>query len=102
MIAEIGAAFLSNEAGILDKVQFENSAAYLGGWIEQLQNDPKLVVSAASQAQRSTDLVLEINLKDSLQETHLAPEGTSLVLAKSGRGNIQNPEKAPIKRGLSL
>ena len=29
MIAELGAAFLSNEAGILDSVRFENSAAYL-------------------------------------------------------------------------
>ena len=27
MIAELGAAFLSNEAGILDSVRFENSAA---------------------------------------------------------------------------
>ena len=30
LIAELGAAFLSNEAGILDRVRFENSAAYLG------------------------------------------------------------------------
>ena len=29
LIAELGAAFLSNEAGILDSVRFENSAAYL-------------------------------------------------------------------------
>jgi hypothetical protein len=28
-IAESGAAFLSNEAGILDSVRFENSTAYL-------------------------------------------------------------------------
>jgi antirestriction protein ArdC len=29
LVAELGAAFLSNEAGILDSVRFENSAAYL-------------------------------------------------------------------------
>ena len=29
LIAELSAAFLSNEAGILDSVRFENSAAYL-------------------------------------------------------------------------
>jgi antirestriction protein ArdC len=33
LIAELGAAFLSNEAGILDSVRFENSAAYLASWV---------------------------------------------------------------------
>ena len=32
LIGELGAAFLSNEAGILDSVRFENSAAYLASW----------------------------------------------------------------------
>jgi hypothetical protein len=36
LIAELGAAFLSNEAGILDSVRFENSAAYLASWTEKL------------------------------------------------------------------
>ena len=51
LIAELGAAFLSNEAGILDGVRFENSAAYLASWIGKLENDPRMIVSAASQAQ---------------------------------------------------
>jgi antirestriction protein ArdC len=33
LVAELGAAFVSNEAGILDSVRFENSAAYLASWI---------------------------------------------------------------------
>ena len=33
LVAELGAAFLSNEAGILDGVRFENSAAYLASWV---------------------------------------------------------------------
>lgn len=49
LIAELGAAFLSNEAGILDQVLFENSASYLGSWIRNLEQDPTLIVSAASQ-----------------------------------------------------
>ncbi len=53
LIAELGAAFLSNEAGILDAVRFENSAAYLASWIQKLESDPRLIISAASQAQRS-------------------------------------------------
>jgi antirestriction protein ArdC len=50
LIAELGAAFLSNEAGILDSVRFENSAAYLASWTEKLASDPRMIVSAASQA----------------------------------------------------
>ena len=42
LIAELGAAFLSNEAGILNSVQFENSAAYLNSWIEQTGERPKV------------------------------------------------------------
>ena len=41
LIAELGAAFLSNEAGILDSVRFENSAAYLASWTQKLENDPR-------------------------------------------------------------
>jgi antirestriction protein ArdC len=55
LIAELGAAFLSNEAGILDQVRFDNSAAYLQSWIKNLNDDPTMIVSAASQAQRGFD-----------------------------------------------
>jgi antirestriction protein ArdC len=57
LIAELGAAFLSNEAGILDQVRFDNSAAYLQSWIGKLKDDPTLIVSAASHAQRGFDWV---------------------------------------------
>jgi antirestriction protein ArdC len=40
LVAELGAAFLSNEAGILDGVRFENSAAYLALWVSKFKNDP--------------------------------------------------------------
>jgi antirestriction protein ArdC len=50
LVAELGAAFLSNEGGILDSVRFENSAAYLASWTQKLENDPRMIVSAASQA----------------------------------------------------
>jgi len=57
LIAELGAAFLSNDAGILDSVRFENSAAYLQSWIKKLKDDPTMIVSAASHAQRGFDWV---------------------------------------------
>ena len=71
LIAELGAAFLSNEAGILTNLQFENSSAYLGSWIQKFQNDPRMIVSAASQAQRGADFVLGIENKESLNEVQM-------------------------------
>ena len=58
LVAELGAAFLSNEAGILDQVVFNNSAAYLKSWITKLEEDHTLLTSAASHAQHSFDWVL--------------------------------------------
>jgi antirestriction protein ArdC len=57
LIAELGAAFLSNDAGILDQVRFENSTAYLGSWISKFESEPTLLISAASHAQRSFNWV---------------------------------------------
>lgn len=74
LIAELGASFLSNEAGILNQVQFDNSAAYLGSWIEKFQNDPRMIFTASSQAQRSTDFILGIEQKESLGESQ-SPAG---------------------------
>jgi antirestriction protein ArdC len=82
LTAELGAAFLSNEAGILDSVRFENSAAYLGSWIKKLENDPKLIVSAASQAQKASDFIMGIEHKESLQECQTSPEGMPLTWAR--------------------
>jgi len=82
LIAELGSAFLANEAGILNKVQFENSAAYLSSWIEKLENDPRMIVSAASHAQRSTDFILGIEQKESLQENQISPDGMPLNWAR--------------------
>jgi len=82
LIAELGAAFLSNEAGILDRVRFENSAAYLASWIAKLENDPRMIVSAASQAQRSTDFIVGTEQKESLLESQVSPEGMPLTWAR--------------------
>ena len=82
LVAELGAAFLSNEAGILDSVRFENSAAYLGSWVKKLENDPRMIVSAASQAQKASDFVMGVEHKESLQECQTSPEGMPLTWAR--------------------
>jgi antirestriction protein ArdC len=68
LIAELGAAFLSNEAGILNEVQFQNSAAYLASWIRKLENDPRLIVSAAAQGQRASDFIRGIQHAENVSE----------------------------------
>jgi antirestriction protein ArdC len=91
LVAELGAAFLSNEAGILDSVRFENSAAYLGSWINKLENDPRMIVSAASQAHKASDFVLGIEHKESLQECQTSPEGIPLTWARQHGIDTRNP-----------
>lgn len=57
LIAEIGAALLCGLAGVENRNTVENTAAYLRGWKKQLQDDPGVLVSAASAAQKAVDLV---------------------------------------------
>lgn len=56
LIAEIGASFLSAKTGILDHV-IDNSVAYCNHWLGILKDDPKLVISASSLAQKAVDFI---------------------------------------------
>jgi len=58
LVAEMGAAMLCTHAGITST--FENSAAYIAGWLKRLKSDPKFVVQAAGKAQRAADYILGI------------------------------------------
>ncbi|UOB18576.1 zincin-like metallopeptidase domain-containing protein [Abyssalbus ytuae] len=62
LIAELGASFLSAEAGILHYT-FRNSVAYIKGWrkelLNQVKKDNKFIFKAASQAQKATDYILQ-------------------------------------------
>jgi len=57
LIAELGAAYLCSFSGILPK-EIENSVAYISGWLEQLKNDKRFIVTASGQAQKAADLIL--------------------------------------------
>jgi antirestriction protein ArdC len=56
LIAEMGAAYLCGFSGI-SPATVENSAAYLRSWISVLKGDSRLIVTAASQAQRASDYI---------------------------------------------
>lgn len=57
LIAQLGASFLSNHAGILSPV-IDNSAAYISGWLDMLKNDKPLILKASAAAQSAADYIL--------------------------------------------
>jgi antirestriction protein ArdC len=59
LIAEMGAAMLCGIAGI-ERKTLPNSASYLQSWINVLRSDARMVVSAASQAQKAADYILGV------------------------------------------
>ena len=64
LVAEMGSAFLCAVAGI--ESEQENNAAYIKSWMKALNDDVKMVVSAAARAQKATDYILG--------KKHQAPE----------------------------
>ncbi len=56
LVAEMGAAMLCGVTGIAPAT-IQNSAAYLKTWIERLKSDSRLLVSAASAAQKAADYI---------------------------------------------
>jgi len=60
LTAEMGAAFLCAHAGFDPARTLDNSAAYIQFWLGQLRGDKKLVVQAASRAQRAAEVILGI------------------------------------------
>ena len=58
LIAEIGASFLQFHAGI--ESTFEQSAAYIEGWLKVLKNDKRFIISASSAAQKAVDYILNV------------------------------------------
>lgn len=56
LVAEMGASYLSAFCGI-DNMTIQNSASYLSNWISALRKDNKLILKAASQAQKAVDFL---------------------------------------------
>jgi antirestriction protein ArdC len=59
LVAEMGAAMLCGLARIDSKV-IENQASYIENWLKRLKDDPKLLVSAAGQAQKASDYIVGV------------------------------------------
>lgn len=57
LVAEMGAVMLCGVAGFVE-ITIDNSAAYIKSWSRKLKEDSRLVVMAASQAQKAADYIL--------------------------------------------
>ena len=55
LTAEMGSAFLCALTGI--EPDIDNTAAYIGSWLQALENDKMLVYKAAAQAQKALDFL---------------------------------------------
>ncbi len=58
LVAELGAAYLCHMTGI-QNATIDNSAAYIKSWISKFKEDKKMLLTAASQAQKAVDYILE-------------------------------------------
>lgn len=62
LIAEIGSAYLCAMAGIAPKV-IDNQAAYINGWLKQLNKQADLFIDASIQAQKAVNYLLNKSLE---------------------------------------
>ena len=58
LIAEIGAAMLMRTVGIDTESSLKNSASYIHGWMKQIRQDERLIVSAAAKAEKAVKYIL--------------------------------------------
>lgn len=56
LVAEMGSSYLCGACGISTQV-INNQAAYIQGWLKRFNSDPKMLISAASQAQKAADYI---------------------------------------------
>ena len=64
LVAEMGATFLCGMAGIENQT-IDNSASYVASWLQALKTDKRLAVTAAAQAQKAADYILNIKTPES-------------------------------------
>ena len=74
LLAEMGAAILSAEAGVETQV-LENSAAYIRHWRDTIRADKPIVVRAASMAQKATSFILKRD--DRAERPEMETQGTT-------------------------
>lgn len=57
LVAECGSAMALSRLGFDIEKTFDNSVAYIKSWLKVLNDDPKMVVSAAGKAEKAVDFI---------------------------------------------
>ena len=58
LVAELGSTMLCTIAELNSEKTFKNSVAYIQGWLHALENDNKMIVWAASRAEKAAQYIL--------------------------------------------
>jgi antirestriction protein ArdC len=69
LVAEMGAAFLCAIAGIANEHTDRNTTAYIQNWISRLEEDNRLIIHAAANAQKAADCILGNNFEEKTETT---------------------------------
>jgi antirestriction protein ArdC len=72
LVAEMGAAFLCAIAGIANEHTDRNTTAYIQNWISKLEEDNRLIVHAAANAQKAVDSILGSTFEEESETTENA------------------------------
>jgi antirestriction protein ArdC len=59
LVAQMTSSILCAQTGIDTSEEFSNSASYIASWLQALRDDKKLVIAAAAQTQRASDMVIQ-------------------------------------------
>ena len=77
LVAEVGSSFLCAIAGITNERTEQNATAYIQNWIEALKGDSRLVITAASAAQKAADAIVGRAFEDEGEESTEGEGGDS-------------------------
>ena len=58
LVAELGAAMLCTMTSLDSDKAFKNSVAYIQSWLKALKNDNKMIVWAASRAEKAARYIM--------------------------------------------
>jgi antirestriction protein ArdC len=87
LVAEMGAAFLCAIAGIVNEHTDRNTAAYIQNWIEKLEEDNRLIVHAAANAQRAVDLILGSTFEEENETSENSGDAAAMNIAPAIYGH---------------
>jgi antirestriction protein ArdC len=87
----MGAAFLCAIAGIANEHTDRNTTAYIQNWIEKLEEDNRLIVHAAANAQRAVDLILGSTFEEEKETSESAGDAAISGIPAAVAMNIAPP-----------